>query len=79
MKIAVLSNINTKTIKIPNWIFVNRLGFAILKCFLVKHTPVLFGVKYKHIRPAIAVAKDFKGCEIVTVQSHNGYVVKVFL
>ncbi len=79
MKVSYPKNSVMKTKKIPNWILFNRVGFGIIKLFLVTKHPLFFKIKYKQLKPIIKKAKEYKGCEIVSVDSRNGDNVKVFL
>ncbi len=79
MKIAFPKNNVTKTVEIPNWLLLNRVAFGILKLFLLTKSSLFFKIKYKQLKPVVKAAKKYKGCEIVTVHSHNGDEVKVFL
>ncbi len=79
MKVSFPKNNETKTISVPNWVLFNRVGFGIIKLFLISKHPLFFKIKYKHIKPVIKIAKQYKDYEIVSVQSHSGDFVKVFI
>ncbi len=79
MKVTFPANGQEKNLKIANWILFNPISFGILKLFLIRYNRVFFKVKYKHLKPAIKVSKQYKNFEIVSVDNKNGDTVKVFL
>lgn len=79
MKVAFLANGKTIYIKTPNFIIANRLSFGILKLILVFKIPFIFAIKYKHVKPFIKKAKQYKNFEIVNVKTRQGETVIVSL
>ena len=79
MKVTFPANGKTKCIKIPNSLIANRLSFGILKTFLAFKIPFIFRIKYKHIKPFIKKAKQYKNFEIVNVKTRQGETVIVSL
>ena len=79
MKVTFPANGKTICIKIPNFIIANRLSFGILKIFLAFKIPFVFRIKYKHIKPLIKKAKQYKNFEIVNVKTRQGETVIVSL
>lgn len=79
MKVAFPTNGKTRCIKIPNFLIANRLSFGILKLFIVFKVPFIFTIKYKHIKPLIKKAKQYKNFEIVNVKTRQGETVIVSL
>lgn len=68
-------------IKVPNWLVANRFTFGILKCVLKSITGIrqIRKIKYKHIKPFIKHANEYKNYEIVTINTQQGAVVKIYL
>lgn len=79
MKVAFPANGKTMCIKIPNLLIANRLSFGILKLFLAFKIPFVFRIKYKHIKPLIKKAKQYKNFEIVNVKTRQGETIIVSL
>ncbi len=79
MKVVFPTNGKTKSIKVPNFLIANRLSFGILKLILVFWAPVIYKVKYKHIKPFIKLANQYKDYEIVTIKTRQGEIVKIYL
>ncbi len=79
MKAVFPTNGKTRCIKIPNFLIANRLSFGILKLIFAFKIPEIFRIKYKHIKPFIKMANQYKNFEIVTVKSRQGDIVKISL
>ena len=79
MKVVYPKNNSTKTIKIPNWLIFNRVLFGTLKLFLITKHPLFRKLRYRHIKPFIKKAKEYKGFEIVTVNGRHGETVRFFI
>ena len=79
MKVAFPANGKTMCIKIPNLLIANRLSFGILKLFLAFKIPFVFRIKYKHIKPLIKKAKQYKNFEIVNDKTRQGETIIVSL
>lgn len=79
MKVVYPKNNIIKTKKIPNWLFFNRVLFGILKLFLITKHYLFFKIKYKHIKPVIKKAKNYKGFEIVNINTRQGESISVYL
>ncbi len=79
MKVEFPTNGKTKCIKIPNSLIANILSFGILKLFFAFKIPFIFRIKYKHIKPFIKKAKQYKNFEIVNVKTKQGENVIVSL
>ena len=59
MKIIYPKNQIIKTTKIPNAFLFNRLSFGIMKIFLVTKSLVFIKIKYKQIKPAFKMIKNY--------------------
>lgn len=79
MKVVYPKNNIIKTKKIPDWLFFNRVLFGILKLFLITKHYLFFKIKYKHIKPVIKKAKNYKGFEIVNINTRQGESISVYL
>lgn len=79
MKVTFPANGKIKCIKIPNFLIANRLSFGILKIFLAFKIPFIFRIKYKHIKPLVKKAKQYKNFEIVNVKTRQGETIIVSL
>ena len=79
MKVVFPTNGKTSCIKIPNFLIANRLSFGILKLILIFKIPFVFRIKYKHIKPFIKKAKQYKNFEIVNVKTKQGENIIVSL
>lgn len=79
MKVVYPKNNIIKTKKIPNWLFFNKVLFGILKLFLITKHYLFFKIKYKHIKPVIKKAKNYKGFEIVNINTRQGESISVYL
>lgn len=79
MKVVYPKNNIIKTKKIPDWLFFNRVLFGILKLFLITKHYLFFKIKYKHIKPVIKKAKNYKGFEIVNINTRQGKSISVYL
>lgn len=79
MKIIYPKNQVIKCTKIPNCLLFNRFIFAILKLFLITKHTLFFKIRYKHIKPVVKMAKNYKDYEIVTVESRQGDIVRILL
>ncbi len=72
MKVEFPVNQKTIRIKIPNFFIFNRFTFWILKLiFGVRFYP-LVKIKYRYIKPIIKKAKEYKGFEIVNINTRQG-------
>lgn len=79
MKVVYPKNNIIKTKKIPDWLFFNRVLFGILKLFLITKHYLFIKIKYKHIKPVIKKAKNYKGFEIVNINTRQGESISVYL
>lgn len=79
MKVIYPKNSVIKSTKIPNFLLLNRFLFALLKLFLITKHKLFFKIKYKHIKPIVKMAKNYKDFEIVNVKSRQGDEVKILL
>ena len=79
MKVVYPKNNVIKTKRIPNGLLFNRFLFYILKLFLITKHYLFFKIKYKHIKPIIKKAKEYKNFEIVTIYSRQGETIRIFL
>lgn len=79
MKIIYPKNSVIKTTKIPNGLLFNRFSFGLLKLFLATKHILFLKMKYKHIKPVLKMAKNYKDFEIVNVKSRQGDTVRILL
>lgn len=81
MTVNVKDNNKNIKIKVPNCLVANRITFGILKLVLLCITRFkgIFRIKYKHIKPFIKHAKEYKNFEIVTVNTQQNANVRIFL
>ena len=79
MKVIYPKNSLIKTTKIPNCLLFNRFLFGLLKLFLITKHKLFFKIKYKHIKPVLKMAKNYKNFEIVNVKSRHGDIVRILL
>ncbi len=79
MKVIYPKNSLIKTTKIPNCLLFNRFLFGLLKLFLITKHKLFFKIKYKHIKPVLKMAKNYKDFEIVNVKSRQGDIVRILL
>lgn len=79
MKVVYPKNNVIKTKRIPNGLLFNRFLFCILKLFLITKHYLFFKIKYKHIKPIIKKAKEYKNFEIVTIYNRQGETIRIFL
>jgi len=79
MKIVYPKNQVIKCTKIPNCLLFNRFVFGLLKLFLITKHTLFIKIKYKHIKPVVKMAKNYKDYEIVTVKSRQGDIVRILL
>ena len=79
MKVIYPKNSVIKSTKIPNFLLLNRFLFGLLKLFLITKHKLFFRIKYKHIKPIVKMAKNYKDFEIVNVKSRQGNEVKILL
>lgn len=79
MKIIYPKNQVIKCTKIPNCLLLNRFLFGLLKLFLVTRHSLFFKIKYKHIKPIVKMAKNYKDYEIVNIKSRQGDTVRILL
>ncbi len=79
MQIIYPVNQDVKTIKIPNWLLLNRFLFGLLKLFLITKNVIFFKIKYKNIKPVLKMAKNYKNFEIVNITSRQGENVRILL
>ena len=79
MKVIYPKNSLIKTTKIPNCLLFNRFLFGLLKLFLITKHKLFFKIKYKHIKPVLKMAKNYKDFEIVNVKSRHGDIVRILL
>ncbi len=81
MKVIYPKNNTIKTVKVPNWLLLNRIAFGLVKLVIriVAKTPIIHKIKYRHFKPILKKAKEYKDFEIVTVESRHGDVVRILL
>lgn len=79
MKVVYPKNQVIKSTKIPNCLLFNRFSFGLLKLFLTTKHILFLKIKYKHIKPIVKMAKNYKDYEIVTVVSRQGNTVRILL
>lgn len=79
MKIIYPKNQVIKCTKIPNCLLFNRFLFGLLKLFFVTRHSLFFKIKYKHIKPIVKMAKNYKDYEIVNIKSRQGNIVRILL
>ncbi len=79
MKVEFPVNQKAKCIKIPNALILNRFTFCILKLIFRRFFHPIMRIKYKHIKPIIKKAREYKDFEIVTINSRQGDIVRIFL
>lgn len=72
MKVSFPVNQKTKSIKIPNALVFNRFTFCILKLIFGRYFNPLMKIKYKNIKTVVKKAKNYKGFEIVNINTRQG-------
>ena len=79
MKVSFPVNQKTKSIKIPNALVFNRFTFCILKLIFGRYFNPLVKIKYKNIKTVVKKAKNYKGFEIVNINTRQGENIVVSL
>lgn len=79
MKIIYPKNQIIKTTKIPNTFLFNRLSFGIMKIFLVTKSLLFIKIKYKQIKPALKMIKNYNDFEIVNIKTRQGDEIRILL
>ena len=79
MKVSYPTNGRTRCIKISNSLIVNSLSFGVLKLIFAFKIPGIFKIKFRHIKPFIKLANQYKDYEIVTIKTRQGEIVKIYL
>ncbi len=79
MKVVFPVNQKTVQIRIPNALLLNRFTFWLFKLIFGLRFYPLIKIKYKEIKPLIKMIKNYKGYEIVTVNTKQGEKIVICL
>jgi hypothetical protein len=83
MKVYIRHNKLRFVIPVPLWIL-TLVGKSTIKHMIIKHTPkehrkYVESIDFNELNKAIEVLKQYKGMEMVNVNSSDGTIVKITL
>lgn len=64
---------------VPNWLFLNKLCFGIIKSIVFFIFKPIRKLKYKTVKKLFKSIKGYKGLELVSVLTADGSNIKIFL
>lgn len=70
---------NVIAIWVPNWIFLNKLCFGIIKSVILFKFKPIRKLKYKAVKKLVKLIRGYKGLELVSVLTADGSNIKIFL